>query len=65
MSVLNACAAVGAFEEGKWVHSYIDENDFEYELELGTALIDFYAKCGCVQAAEPIFNKMAEKDVTT
>ncbi|OIV97215.1 hypothetical protein TanjilG_02923 [Lupinus angustifolius] len=64
-SVLNACAAVGAFEEGKWIHSYIDENGFEYELELGTALIDFYAKCGWVGPSEKIFDSMRSKDVTT
>lgn len=65
VSVLNACAAVGAFEEGKWIHSYIDENGFEYELELGTALIDFYAKCGCIQEAEHIFSNLSHKDVAT
>ncbi|KAF7804620.1 pentatricopeptide repeat-containing protein [Senna tora] len=64
VSVLNACGAVGTFEEGKWIHSYIDDNGFEYELEIGTALIDFYAKCGCVQAAEHIFSNMPDKDVT-
>ncbi|KAK7318481.1 hypothetical protein RJT34_03183 [Clitoria ternatea] len=65
VSVLNACGAVGAFEEGKWVHSYVDGNAMEYELELGTALIDFYAKCGCVRHAEVVFDKMKNKDVTT
>ncbi|XP_028789425.1 pentatricopeptide repeat-containing protein At5g66520-like [Neltuma alba] len=65
VSVLTACAAVGAFEDGKWIHSYIVENGFEYELEIGTALIDFFAKCGCVQEAECIFSNLSEKDVTT
>ncbi|KAK7274429.1 hypothetical protein RIF29_15516 [Crotalaria pallida] len=64
-SVLNACAAVGAFVEGKWIHSYIDDHCFEYELELGTALIDFYAKCGWMEPAEKIFDSMPSKDVTT
>lgn len=64
VSVLDACAAVGAFEEGKWIHSYIDENGLDYDLKMGTALIDFYAKCGCIKTAEEIFNKMPLKDVT-
>lgn len=63
--ILNACAALGAFEEGKWVHSYINEHFLENELELGTALIDFYAKCGQVKAAENIFCTITCKDVTT
>lgn len=65
VSVLNACAVVGAFREGKWVHDFVDKNHFEYELELGTALIDFYAKCGCIENACEIFNKMVYRDVMT
>ncbi|KAF3452779.1 hypothetical protein FNV43_RR03212 [Rhamnella rubrinervis] len=63
--VLNACASVGAFAEGKWIHWFLHENGFEYELELGTALIDFYAKCGCIKDALEIFGSMPKKDVTT
>ncbi|ESW03343.1 hypothetical protein PHAVU_011G006400 [Phaseolus vulgaris] len=65
VSVLGACAAVGAFEEGKWIHSYVHRSgELEYhEVELGTALIDFYAKCGCVEPAERLFGKMKSRDV--
>ncbi|WCJ42200.1 Pentatricopeptide repeat (PPR) superfamily protein [Euphorbia peplus] len=65
VSVLNACAAVGAFEDGKWIHSYLDGKGFDYEVEVGTALIDLYAKCGCIKDTVEIFDKMAYKDVTT
>ncbi|KAI5438555.1 hypothetical protein KIW84_024334 [Lathyrus oleraceus] len=65
VSVLNACTMVGAFEEGKWIHSYVEENGLEYDLELGTALIDFYTKCGWVKSAEQVFDKMPVKDVAT
>ncbi|WOH06896.1 hypothetical protein DCAR_0626325 [Daucus carota subsp. sativus] len=65
MSVLSACAAVGTYEEGVRVHCYVRENYCEYELELGTALIDFYAKCGNVEVAVAIFKKMSCRDVTT
>ncbi|XP_058113261.1 pentatricopeptide repeat-containing protein At5g66520-like [Magnolia sinica] len=63
VSVLNACAGLGASEEGKWVHSYMDENGIDYGLELGTALVDFYSKCGCVESAQKVFYKMPRKDV--
>lgn len=65
VSVLNACAVVGAFEEGRWVHCYVDENDLEYDVKLGTALIDFYAKCGFIEDACRVFDKMWCKDVMT
>ncbi|PON79551.1 Pentatricopeptide repeat [Trema orientale] len=64
VSVLNACASVGAVEEGKWVHLFLDKNGYEYELELGTALVDFYAKCGFIEDAQEIFSRMPDKDVT-
>ncbi|KAF5190643.1 Pentatricopeptide repeat-containing protein [Thalictrum thalictroides] len=63
VSVLNACAGLGASLEGKWIHSYIDEKGFEYGLELGTALIEFYAKCGFIETAQQVFHKMRQHDV--
>ncbi|XP_020599301.1 pentatricopeptide repeat-containing protein At5g66520-like [Phalaenopsis equestris] len=65
VSALNACSAVGVFDEGRWIHSYIDFKGLEYGLELGTALLDFYAKCGFIEKAREVFDKMHGKDVTT
>ncbi|KAK6944208.1 Pentatricopeptide repeat [Dillenia turbinata] len=65
VSVLSACANVGAFEEGKWIHNYIHENDFRYELKIGTALIDFFSKCGYVMIGYEVFSQMPYKDVAT
>ncbi|KAL5977756.1 hypothetical protein ACLOJK_036764 [Asimina triloba] len=63
VSALNACTALVAWEEGKWINSYIDEMGMEYGLKLGTALVDFYAKCGCVESASRVFSRMPRKDV--
>ncbi|KAK4848216.1 hypothetical protein QYF36_010454 [Acer negundo] len=38
VSVLNACAAIGAFKEGKWIQDIVHENGFEYDLELAWRL---------------------------
>nr|UPT49245.1 pentatricopeptide repeat protein AaPPR1503 [Agave angustifolia] len=64
VSVLSACGALGALGEGRWIHSYVDGNGMEYGLELGTALVDFYAKCGFIECARQVFDKMRRKDVT-
>ncbi|XP_020235092.1 pentatricopeptide repeat-containing protein At5g66520 [Cajanus cajan] len=65
VSALSACAAIGAFGEGKWIHAYVDRQHGveKYELHLGTALIDFYTKCECMQPAKEVFGKMKTKDV--
>ncbi|KAK2970817.1 hypothetical protein RJ640_010089 [Escallonia rubra] len=62
-SILTACAQLGALAKGKWVHEYLDANELKVNLKLGTALIDMYAKCGCIQEAFLVFTKISIKDV--
>lgn len=58
VSVLSSCAELGALETGKWVHSYIKRKNFQFTVNLGTALVDFYAKCGCMDNALEVFKNM-------
>ncbi|KAF8389577.1 hypothetical protein HHK36_024093 [Tetracentron sinense] len=62
-SVLTACAQLGALDQGRWVHAYIDKNKLGVNLMLGTSLIDMYSKCGCVEEAFFLFEKLTFKDV--
>lgn len=64
VSVLAACSALGDFAEGEWVESYMEREGLECGLELGTALIDFYAKCGRLEDARRMFVRMTKRDVT-
>lgn len=65
VSVLYACAVLGALETGKWAHSYIKKKKMKVTVNLGTALIDFYAKCGSVDNSIDVFHKMTSKNVYT
>ncbi|XP_010255202.1 PREDICTED: pentatricopeptide repeat-containing protein At1g08070, chloroplastic-like [Nelumbo nucifera] len=66
LSVLTSCASLGALELGKWVHAYIKKIGFSIETNLGTALIDMYAKCGNMEKGlEVFFNLGTKKDVIT
>ncbi|KDP26040.1 hypothetical protein JCGZ_21073 [Jatropha curcas] len=62
VGVLSACAMVGALDIGKWVHAYIKKRMIHVDLELNTALINMYAKCGCIEKAREIFDEMRVKD---
>ena len=42
----------------------VNGNGLEYGLELGTALVDFCAKCGFIECARQVFDKMPSQDVT-
>ncbi|CAN6239875.1 unnamed protein product [Urochloa humidicola] len=65
VSVLSACAVLGALETGKWVHSYIRKKRLPLTVVLGTALVDFYAKCGCIDSAVDAFDSMTVKNSWT
>ncbi|XP_010248664.1 PREDICTED: pentatricopeptide repeat-containing protein At1g08070, chloroplastic-like [Nelumbo nucifera] len=65
VSVLSSCAVLGALEMGKWVHSFIKRKRMKLTVTLGTALMDFYAKCGSVEYSIEVFEKMPSKNVLT
>eukprot|EP01018_Ginkgo_biloba_P034137 Gb_28030 [translate_table: standard] len=64
-SVLPACAQLAALQQGKWIHNYISKSGFELDVALGTALIDMYTKCGKMEFARQLFDKMSVRDVVT
>ncbi|KAF3650617.1 putative F-box/LRR-repeat protein-like [Capsicum annuum] len=51
VSVISACAISGALDLGRSVHTYIDKRSIENDLELSTALVNMYAKCGYLEKA--------------
>ncbi|CAK8538750.1 unnamed protein product [Lathyrus sativus] len=57
VSLLNACAHLGALQHGKWVHDYIKRNYFELNVIVVTAIIDMYCKCGSIDNAIEVFEK--------
>ncbi|XP_065874817.1 pentatricopeptide repeat-containing protein At1g08070, chloroplastic-like [Euphorbia lathyris] len=63
VSVLSCCATLGTLEMGKWVHLYIKKKKMKLTVTLGTALIDFYAKCGLIDTAVEVFRTMPVKNV--
>ncbi|KAL6579371.1 hypothetical protein OROMI_009587 [Orobanche minor] len=62
-SVLAACGHLGSLDQGRWVYKYIITRKLELNSILGTALIDMYAKCGCVKEAFRVFMRIRVKDV--
>ncbi|KAK9706126.1 hypothetical protein RND81_07G105600 [Saponaria officinalis] len=67
LSVISACAHLGALDYGKWVHVYIDRNfkHLSNIIALKTSLIDMYAKCGDINAAKQIFDDMETKSLSS
>ncbi|XP_057852302.2 pentatricopeptide repeat-containing protein At4g13650-like isoform X2 [Cryptomeria japonica] len=64
-SVLPACAKVGALEQGMDVHQSINERGISSNVVVVTALVDMYAKCGSIDKAREVFDKMPQRNVVS
>ncbi|KAL1534980.1 pentatricopeptide repeat protein [Salvia divinorum] len=62
VSLLSACADVGALDIGVELHGLGRKNGFMDNVYLGNALIDMYAKCGSLDKALHVFNGMKKRD---
>uniref|UniRef100_A0A7N0U299 Uncharacterized protein n=1 Tax=Kalanchoe fedtschenkoi TaxID=63787 RepID=A0A7N0U299_KALFE len=62
VSVLSACAHLGALDIGIWVHMYCERGGSPLTVRLGTSLIDVYAKCGRLDLAQRLFAAMRVRD---
>ncbi|GLT41907.1 hypothetical protein SLA2020_159360 [Shorea laevis] len=60
-SVLRACTGLALLEVGRQVHVHVFK--FHQDLILNNALLDMYCKCGSLEDAKFVFNRMAERDV--
>ncbi|XP_071694432.1 pentatricopeptide repeat-containing protein At1g59720, chloroplastic/mitochondrial-like [Rutidosis leptorrhynchoides] len=63
--VLSACAELGELGLGKWVHSIIDPISFVKDVCLVNSLINMYTRCGEIQEAQKIFDRMNDKNIVT
>jgi pentatricopeptide repeat protein len=61
--VLNAYASLQALEEGRWIHTQIIQSGCESDVYLGSSLINMYAKCGSIEDAWRVSNRMPTHDV--
>eukprot|EP01018_Ginkgo_biloba_P018849 Gb_21580 [translate_table: standard] len=63
VSILPACAHLAALQQGKRIHSFVLRHGFESDVVVATALIDMYAKCGSIEIARQLFDKISERNV--
>ncbi|KAK7351874.1 hypothetical protein VNO77_11619 [Canavalia gladiata] len=62
-SVLRACADSGALSMGRKVHGIVKERGFCSMSNVTTALVDMYAKSGCIESASKVFHHAVDKHV--
>lgn len=55
---------MGANDLAKWIYNYIEKYEIHLDMQLSTALVDMFARCGDPASAMKVFNKMKERDVS-
>ncbi|XP_057837442.2 pentatricopeptide repeat-containing protein At5g15300 [Cryptomeria japonica] len=64
-SILSSCADMANLEKGKEIHEEIIRNEYQSDVYVGNALVDMYAKCGNIDSARDVFEKILQKDVVS
>jgi pentatricopeptide repeat protein len=65
VNILPTCASVGAWLQGKEVHRFAFRSGLVEDVFVDNALVDMYAKCGMMDEANKVFDRMMVKDVVS
>ncbi|XP_057839051.2 pentatricopeptide repeat-containing protein At3g26782, mitochondrial [Cryptomeria japonica] len=63
--VLKACARFSSLQEGMEIHCHIVKSGFEADVFVRTALVNMYVKCGVLEDARRLFDKMSQRTVVS
>ncbi|XP_059647225.1 pentatricopeptide repeat-containing protein At2g29760, chloroplastic-like [Cornus florida] len=63
VSVVSACADIGALDLGRSIHGYINKVNLITDVTVDNALIDMYSKSGALAFAMVIFGDMPKRNV--
>ncbi|KAF8403263.1 hypothetical protein HHK36_011364 [Tetracentron sinense] len=65
VSVVSACASLGALNTGRWIHELVTSKGLETNVPITNALIDMYAKCGNIDLARNVFERFPHRSVVS
>ncbi|BBG99063.1 Pentatricopeptide repeat superfamily protein [Prunus dulcis] len=65
VSVISACASLGALNTGRRLHELARMKGFGTNASVTNALIDMYAKCGNIDLAKNVFQGLPHKSVVS
>ncbi|XP_057861380.2 pentatricopeptide repeat-containing protein At2g13600-like [Cryptomeria japonica] len=61
-NVLSACSSLEALEHGMEIHEEIIRMGFHRDVSLSSALVGMYAKCGSIEKAFDVFDRMLHRN---
>lgn len=64
-SLLNACAILSAYEQGKQLHVHVLKFGFMTDIFASNSLVNMYAKCGSIEDAGRAFSEIPKRGVVS
>ncbi|QCD83137.1 pentatricopeptide repeat-containing protein At2g13600-like [Vigna unguiculata] len=61
--LFRACSCLCSFRQGQLLHAHLIKTPFQENVYVGTALVDFYSKCGHLADAQSSFNSIFSPNV--
>ena len=65
VNILPVYASLSAWLQGKEIHGFAVRNGLVEDVFVGNAVVDMYAKCGMMDEANKVFERMMVKDVVS
>lgn len=65
IAVLSACANLGTLTLGFWMNRFVMKQEFRYNIRINNSFIDMYSRCGCIEFARQVFEKMQWRTVVS
>ncbi|XP_008781047.3 putative pentatricopeptide repeat-containing protein At1g69350, mitochondrial [Phoenix dactylifera] len=65
LSAIQACTHLGYLRKGRWIHHKLITSGSKKDIQLETALISLYAKCGDLYMARKVFDNISQKNVVS
>ncbi|XP_059298577.1 putative pentatricopeptide repeat-containing protein At5g52630 [Lycium ferocissimum] len=60
-----ACGILGDYRIGQSIHGFALKIGFEFDVFVGSSLVDMYAKCERIEIAREVFDEMPDRNVVT
>ncbi|KAK2969239.1 hypothetical protein RJ640_003473 [Escallonia rubra] len=64
-SVLAVCAGLASIPHGKQIHSHLIRTRLDKDVTVCNALVNMYAKCGCIEYAYTVFSQMGFRNLVS
>ncbi|GKV34987.1 hypothetical protein SLEP1_g43313 [Rubroshorea leprosula] len=65
IAALMACVNLGTLGTGLWLHRLVSQQNLRDNVRVNNTLIDMYSRCGCIEFACQVFEKMPKRTLVS